>query len=97
MYKKENSEGELLLVCIYVDDIVVMDSYLKIVNNFRLNIKSRFEMSDLGLMNYFLGLEVKQDKYGIHISQRKNTKDLLKDFNMLYCLVVPTPLNASIM
>lgn len=54
-------------------------------------------MSDLGLMNYFLGLEVKQDEYGIHISQRKNTKDLLKDFNMLYCKAVPTPLNASIM
>lgn len=68
MYKKSIGEGDLLLVRIYVvDDIIIMESSAKMVEEFRCTMKNSFEMSDLGIMTYFLGLEVRQMKQGIHI------------------------------
>jgi len=43
-------------------------------------------------MNYFLGIEVKQQKKGIFISQKKYIEDLLNKFKMYYCKLVATPL-----
>ncbi|XP_014506436.1 uncharacterized protein LOC106766202 [Vigna radiata var. radiata] len=50
------------------------------------------EMTDLGLMNYFLGIEVKLQKEGIFISQKKYIEALLKKFKMNGCKPVTTPL-----
>jgi len=55
----------------------------------------KFEMLDLGLLDDFLGLEVKQGEDGIFISQRKYTMDLLKKFNVGKCKVAATPMNAN--
>lgn len=44
-----------------------------------------FEMSDLGLWHYFLGIEVIQDSNGMFISQRKYASDLLKRRDMSLC------------
>ena len=49
-------------------------------------------MTNLGLMKYFLGIEVKQNKNGIFISQEKYANDILKRFNMLKCKSTPTPI-----
>ncbi|KAL0323926.1 UNVERIFIED_CONTAM: Retrovirus-related Pol polyprotein from transposon TNT 1-94 [Sesamum calycinum] len=51
-----------------------------------------FEMSDLGLMHFFLGIEINQEKEGIFICQRKYTETLLKKFKMESCKTVTTPL-----
>ncbi|XP_020263406.1 uncharacterized protein LOC109839390 [Asparagus officinalis] len=53
--------------------------------------KEDFEMTDLGLMRYFLGLQVKQTKGEIFINQEKYCEDLLKRFNMKNCNPVATP------
>ncbi|CAL9016013.1 unnamed protein product [Prunus brigantina] len=50
-----------------------------------------FEMSDLGLMHYFLGIEINQEEDGIFICQKKYTKNLLKKFKMYGCKTVATP------
>ena len=52
-------------------------------------------MSDLGLLHYFLGLEVKQFEEGIFVSQRKYAIDLLKRINMLNCKSTTTPMNLN--
>ncbi|RVW26239.1 Retrovirus-related Pol polyprotein from transposon TNT 1-94 [Vitis vinifera] len=57
--------------------------------------KKKFEMSDLGLLHFFLGLEVKQVEDGVFVSQRKYAVDLLKKFNMLNCKVVATLMNSN--
>lgn len=62
-----------------------MGSSMKMMSEFKENMKRTFDMSDLGLMSYFLGLEVKQNEIGIHISQPRYTRDLLREFNMSYC------------
>jgi len=50
-----------------------------------------FEMTDLCLMKYFLGIEVEQSEKGIIICQNKYAKDLLKRFRMENCKPLPTP------
>ena len=52
----------------------------------------KFVMTDLGLLNHFLGIEVRQQKDGIFISQFKYTEALLKKFKMYGCKFVITPL-----
>lgn len=56
---------------------------------------SAFEMTDLGLLRYFLGLKVKQESNGIFSSQESYAKDLLIKFCILHCTPVTTPLNVT--
>ncbi|XP_039145568.1 uncharacterized mitochondrial protein AtMg00810-like [Dioscorea cayenensis subsp. rotundata] len=55
--------------------------------------KKEFEMTDLGLVKYFLGLEVFQNENFVHVSQKKYARDLLKQFNMLGCRAVGVPMH----
>ena len=72
-----------------------MGSSSSLIDEFRVCMKKEFEMIDLGLLNYFLGIEVKQVEAGVFISQRKYALDLLKRFNMMNCKTVPTPMNTN--
>ena len=54
-----------------------------------------FGMTDLDLLHYFLGIEVKQGENEIFISQRKYTTDLLKRFKISNCKVIATLINAN--
>ncbi|XP_071696967.1 uncharacterized mitochondrial protein AtMg00810-like [Rutidosis leptorrhynchoides] len=53
--------------------------------------KSEFEMSDLGLIHYFLGMKINQQTSGVYISQKKYASDMLKRFNMFSCKPVTSP------
>lgn len=52
-----------------------------------------FEMTDLGLMSYFLGMEIKQGKNDIFICQKKYAREILKKFQIEECKGVSTPMN----
>ncbi|XP_047259692.1 uncharacterized mitochondrial protein AtMg00810-like [Capsicum annuum] len=53
---------------------------------------NEFEMSAMGLLHYFLGLEVHQDEDGIFLSQRKYDRDFLIKFSLLNCKPTTTPM-----
>ena len=53
--------------------------------------KDEFEMTDMGLLRYFLGIEVEQNKDGIFISQEKYVNEVLERFNMQECKAAITP------
>ena len=53
-----------------------------------------FEMTDLGLLHYFLRLEIKQGEDGVFISQRKYAEDL-RSFNLVNCKKATTPMNIN--
>ena len=55
-----------------------------------------FEMKDLGLMHYFLGLEVWQSSEGIFLNQGKYAVEILKRFNMLECKALATPMDSNL-
>lgn len=65
----KNSGKDLLIVSIYVDDILITGSREVEVEEFKAKMRSAFEMSDLGKMAYFLGMEVQQWEQGIFIHQ----------------------------
>lgn len=58
--------------------------------------EKEFEMTDLGLMAYFLGIEVKQDNNGKFVSQSKYAQEILKKFAMEDCHFVGTPIECGV-
>jgi hypothetical protein len=72
---------DFLLVHIYVDDIIFSGSAHTFVSRFQEMMENKFQMSMMGELNFFLGIQVKQTKECIFIHQAKYTKDLMK-FNM---------------
>jgi hypothetical protein len=71
----------MLISFLYVDDFIFTDDLS--IEEFKSVIKDEFEIIDLGLMRYFLGIEVHQSKVGIIISQSKYAHEILKIFNMI--------------
>ena len=80
-----------LLLFFYVDELIFIGSDDFLIVDFKEVMKSEFEMIDLGLLRYFLGIEVKQTKNGIFISQEKYVVDILERFNMQNSKPSPTP------
>ena len=65
-----------------MDDLIFIGNNLRMISEFREAIISHFEMIDLGLMSYFLGIEVSQTDHDIFITQKKYAGDILKGFKM---------------
>ncbi|KAL0308644.1 UNVERIFIED_CONTAM: Retrovirus-related Pol polyprotein from transposon TNT 1-94 [Sesamum radiatum] len=87
------SQGnDTLIVSLYVDDLIYTGNNEKMIQVFKEDMMKTFEMSDLGLMHFFLGIEINQEKEGNIICQRKYTETLLKKFKMESCKTVTTPL-----
>jgi hypothetical protein len=74
--------GEFLILVLYVDDLFLNDTESLIVEC-KYVLASKFQMKDLGMMHYFLGLEVWQRTGEIFLSQGKYTIEILKKFGML--------------
>ena len=82
----------IILVQIYVDDIIFGSTDKKLFERFSKLMQSRYEMSMMGELTFFLGLKVSQRKDGIFISQTKYIKDLLKKFDLEDCSSAKTPM-----
>ena len=67
-----------LIVGVYVDDLVIMGGDIIELKQFKEEMKSKFQMSNLGLLHYYLGLEVKHTTAGITISQGAYTMKILE-------------------
>ena len=81
-----------LLVGVYVDDLVITGSDSSDIDMFKLEMQSLFQMSDLGLLSYYLGIEVRQGPSGIDISQGAYALKLLEKADMVGCNPVHTPM-----
>jgi hypothetical protein len=62
---KTYQHGKILIVCLYVDDMIYIGNLE--LTNFKHAMQSEFEMTDLGIMKYFLGIEVDQSTKGIFV------------------------------
>ncbi|XP_027922735.1 uncharacterized protein LOC114180632 [Vigna unguiculata] len=85
-------KGDVLFVALYVDDLIFMGSKVELVEEFKEVMKKEFEMTDLGIMKYFLGLEVDQSTTGIFVSQKRYAEELLMKAKMSKCNPVSTPM-----
>ena len=76
-------EGDkLLVVLVYVDDIIFGCTNDSLVQWFANSMQSEFEMSMIGELPYFLGLQITQSSEGLFISQKNYLKEMLKKFQM---------------
>jgi hypothetical protein len=83
--------NECLILVLYVDDLFLIDLERLIVECKRA-LNSELKLKDLGMMHYFLGLEVWQSTDEIFLSQGKYSVEILKKFRMIDCKFMPTPM-----
>jgi hypothetical protein len=95
IYRK-GSEGSVLLVGVYVDDLIITGAVEDEVKAFKERMKSTFEMSDLGLLSFYLGIEVQQGKNGITMRQTHYAKKILELGGMSDCNPAATPMEESL-
>ena len=77
---------------LYVDDMLINSSNAGMMTKFKREMQEVFEMSNLSIINYFLGMEIQQCSRGIYISRRKYAFDVLKKFKLKSCKAITTPL-----
>ena len=87
---------DILIIQIYVGDIIFDSTNENLCKYFELCMKKEFEMSMMGELNYFLGLQIKQRSDGIFVNQAKYTKDLIKKFELENVKVSRTPMATTI-
>ncbi|PNX88851.1 copia-type polyprotein, partial [Trifolium pratense] len=92
LFIKKDSKKNILIVSLYVDDLIFTGSNEDMFEEFKTSMKSKFSMTDLGKMRFFLGVEVKQFNEGIFICQQKYAKELLLRFKMDQCNKVCSPM-----
>lgn len=72
-----------------------MGSYHSITAKFKSSMISKIEMTNLDLLHYFLGFEVKQGEGEVSFSQKKYASDLFKRFGLVNCKSTATPMNMN--
>ncbi|RVX19266.1 putative mitochondrial protein [Vitis vinifera] len=77
------------------DDILLTGSSTALVSTFIQLLSSEFEMNDLGQIHHFLGIEISQTSYGIHLSQSHYAITILERANMVDCKPMSTSLEAK--
>ncbi|KAG7564133.1 Zinc finger CCHC-type [Arabidopsis suecica] len=95
LYRKQENE-HLLVVAVYVDDLLVTGSSLDQISEFKKGMASKFEMSDLGLLTYYLGIEVIQHEKGIIMKQGRYAEKILEEAKMRECNPVHIPMDSGL-
>eukprot|EP00253_Pinus_taeda_P002940 PITA_02940 len=84
-------DGKLLIIVLYVDDLILTGDD-ELIKSCKKDLAREFEMKDMGLMHYFLGMEVCQRDGEVFISQGKYANEILRCFHMDMCKPMETPL-----
>ncbi|GJT82782.1 putative ribonuclease H-like domain-containing protein [Tanacetum coccineum] len=91
----KKDKNDIMLVHVYVDDIIFGSTKRSWCDEFEALMKSRFQMSYIGELTFFLGLQVKQKEDGIFISQDKYVAEILKKFDFASMKTASTPIETQ--
>ena len=86
---------DILVVQIYVDDIIFGSTNASLCKEFSELMQDEFEMSMMGELKFFLGIQINKCKDGVYVHQSKYTKELLKKFKLEDCKVMNTPMHPT--
>ena len=86
----------MIIIVLYVDDLLITGITVTSISVIKTALHNAFEMSDLGLLKQFVGLEIEQNSDGIMVAQYKYISDLLFKFNMAECRPGPFPFLSGI-
>nr|KYP70478.1 Retrovirus-related Pol polyprotein from transposon TNT 1-94 [Cajanus cajan] len=88
VFFRRSSTHKFIYLVVYVDDIVI--------TGLKQHLFKHFQTKDLGLLRYFLGIEVAQSKSGIAISQRKYAFNILEEIGLTNYKPVDTPMDPNV-
>ncbi|GJR89534.1 putative ribonuclease H-like domain-containing protein [Tanacetum coccineum] len=88
-------KGDIMLVQVYVDDIIFGSTKKSLCTEFEKMMHKKFQMSSMGELTFFLGLQVKQKEDGIFISQDKYVTEILKKFSFTDVKTASTPMETQ--
>ncbi|GJW43743.1 putative ribonuclease H-like domain-containing protein [Tanacetum coccineum] len=92
----KRDKKDIMLVQVYVDDIIFGSTNKSWCDEFEVLMKSIFQISSMGELTFFLGLQVKQNKGGIFISQDKYVAEILKKFDLVNVKAAITPMETKV-
>ncbi|GJT77952.1 putative ribonuclease H-like domain-containing protein, partial [Tanacetum coccineum] len=88
-------KGDILLVQVYVDDIIFGSTKKSLCTEFEKMMHKKFQMSSIGELTFFLGLQVKQKEDEIFISQDKYVTEIFKKFGFTIVKIAITPMETQ--
>ena len=91
-----NSNSGIILLLVYVDDIVITGSDFTGISSLKSFLHGQFHTKDLGMLKYFLGVEVMRSKHEIFLSQRKYVLDLLSETGKLGAKPCSSPMASGL-
>ena len=95
VYGKHTPSG-YVIICLYVDDMLIMGSNNKMINDTKKILTTRFEMKDLGLADVILGIKISRTSDGIILSQSHYVEKLLDKFNNGDTNVAKSPVDLTL-
>ncbi|GJS53922.1 retrovirus-related pol polyprotein from transposon TNT 1-94 [Tanacetum coccineum] len=91
----KKKDSNLIIVQIYVDDIIFSSTCQELCDDFAEIMHDEFEMTMIGELNFFLGLQIKQMEDGIFFNQSKYIKEMLKKFRLEDSKPMKTPMSSD--
>ncbi|GKA17452.1 zinc finger, CCHC-type containing protein [Tanacetum coccineum] len=93
VYSKFNRSGEGVIICLYVDDMLIFGTDQNQVDKTKKFLSSKFSMKDMGEADVILGIKIKRENKGIVTTQSYYIEKILKKFNREDCSPVSTPMD----
>ncbi|CAM8913862.1 unnamed protein product [Rhodiola kirilowii] len=85
--------GDFIVLLVYVDDVLLTGTSQSLIDDIKNYIHNKFQIKDLGVLKYFLGLEVARSPHDIFLNQRKYALELLQENNLTQCKPSRTPMD----
>ena len=95
VYSKFDATGKGVIICLYVDDMLIFGTDQDQVDKTKEFLSSKFEMKDMGKADVILGIKITHGEQGISISQSHYIEKVLEKFNFKDCSSVKTPFDPS--
>ena len=92
----KREDGELIVAQVYINDIIFRSTKDELAHSFSKLMQAEFEMSMIGELTHFLGLQIRQQYLGIFLSQSKYAKNLVKKFSLESASFVRTPMSPNV-
>ncbi|CAM8978506.1 unnamed protein product [Rhodiola kirilowii] len=96
IYSNFDNSGNGVIICLYVDDMLIFGTDQKQVDLAKDFLSSSFAMKDMGEADVILGIRIKRENKGLALSQSHYVEKVLKKFNCLNCSPVSTPMDPSV-
>ena len=91
MYVKQFDDNECVILCLYVNDILIFGSNMQFINDVKSFLSKNFDMKDLGPIDVILGIKLIKKNDDMVLTQSHYVEKLLKKFNYFSVKYVSTP------